>query len=137
MAIEIIEIARLFFSGISAAASAIGVWQKSRDKKKAAKEFDEKFEEIKKSSEAQEAAVELLNSIPNDVIKDLEARADRCWTSYRKVLGGEFLPDEVDDATEAVQACVCRELGRIYKLNGEIPRRWQRQWNRYNCKKKH
>lgn len=132
----VIEIARLFFSGISAAASAIGVWQKSRDKKKAAETFDNKFNETKASKEAEVAALELVNIIPDDVIKDLEARADNCWTGFRKVLGGDFLPDEVDKATLSVKACVCRELKRIKELNGSIPERWKNQWDQYKCEGK-
>ena len=44
-----------------------------------------------------------------------------------------MLADEIDEATESVQCCVCRELGRIYKLNGSIPPRWMPQWEKYEC----
>ena len=127
------ELARTLFAGISAAAAAIGVWQKSRDKGQAAKAFDTKFTQTRESVDSKGAAEELVAIIPPDVIKDLESRADHCWTSYRNVLGGEYLPDEVDSATIAVRACVCRELRRIHKLNGTIPPRWQPQWKLYEC----
>ena len=128
-----IEFAKLFFSGISAAAAAIGVWQKTRDNRKAADTFDQVFEEIKDSGEAEEAAEQLVKIIPGEVIKDLEARADKCWSGYRDVLDGDYLPIEIDQATVAVQACVCRELSRIKVLNGHIPERWTAQWDTYSC----
>lgn len=128
-----LEIAKLFFSGISATAAAIGVWQKTRDSKKSAAVFDDVFDEVKESDVAEEAAVQLVKKIPGEVIKDLEARADLCWTNYRNVLGGEYLPAEIDQATAAVQACVCRELTRIKVLNGDIPERWMAQWEIYSC----
>ena len=128
-----VESAKTLFSGISAAAAAIGVWQRYRDTERAAKTFDEEFAIAKASPEARRAAEQLVEIIPHKVVEDLEKRADKCWTGYRRVLGGGFLPDEVDDATDAVKQCVCRELGRIYDLNGDIPDRWRSQWDRYKC----
>ena len=128
------EWAILFFSGIRAAAAAFQVWQRIRDKDAAAKAFDETFRNTQKSREAHEAAQQLITIAPEGVIRDLEGRADECWTGYRRVLGGPYLPDEVDKATDAVQACVCRELTRIYKINGgHIPDRWKGQWDTYAC----
>jgi hypothetical protein len=131
--ISALEIAKTLFAGISAAAAAIGVWQKSRDSKRAAKSFDQTFTTVRESPSAHSAAQELVQIIPHEVISALEARADSCWTGYPAVLGGDYLPNEVDQATTAVQACVCRELRRIYELNGQIPYRWKDQWDRYKC----
>ena len=128
------EWAILLFSGIRAAAAAFQVWQRIRDKDAAAKAFDETFNRTQSSHEAQEAAQQIVAIAPEHVIKDLETRADKCWTSYRKVLGGPFLPDEIDHATDAVKECVCRELTRIHKINGgKIPDRWKSQWDTYAC----
>jgi hypothetical protein len=128
-----LELARTFFAGISAAAAAVQVWYRYRDAKEAAATFDGTYHDTLASPEATDAAKELVAIIPEDVIKDLETRADHCWTGYRKVLGGDFLPDEIDQATEAVQSCVCRELRRINRLSGLIPDRWKGQWQQYNC----
>jgi hypothetical protein len=133
MAVDPIEIARSFFSGVSAVAAAIKIWEFSRDKKKAAQAFDATYESTLTSNESAVAAKQLIAIIPPEVIQDLEKRADRCWTGYRLVLGGDYLPDEVDAATDSVQGCVCREIGRIKKLNGCIPERWQDQWERFDC----
>jgi hypothetical protein len=130
-----LEIAKALFAGISAAAAAIQVWYKSREKAGAAREFDQVYKKTLESPQAAVAATELVAIIPEEIIRQLETRARACWTGFRKVLDPrEFLPDEVDNATEAVQACVCRELGRILKLNGEIPKEWLPQWQRYDCK---
>ena len=127
------ELANTLFAGISAVAAAVQAWVTYRDRHKAAEAFDSTFKRTAKSPEASAAAEELAAIIPEDVIKGLEARADSCWTGYRKVLGGDYLPDEVDKATKSVQACVCRELKRINTLNGTIPPRWQGQWDRFKC----
>jgi hypothetical protein len=128
------EWASLLFAGISAALSAIQVWQASRNKEAAAKQFDETFNKAKGAPETHKAAEQLLTIAPPEVIKQLEGRAESCWTNYRTVLGGPYLPAEVDNATDAVKACVCRELVRIHDINGrEIPERWRGQWEAYAC----
>lgn len=127
------ELANTLFAGINAVAAAVQVWVTYRDHYKAAEAFDVTFKRTLDSPEARAAAKELVAIIPEEVINDLEVRADKCWTGYRKVLGGNYLPDEVDEATDSVQACVCRELKRIHKLNGTIPPRWQGQWDRFEC----
>jgi len=114
-----VEIAALLFAGISAAMAAIQVWQNTRNKDSAAKEFDSVFHAVKDKPETIAAAQELVGIAPLEVIQDLERRADECWTGYRNVLGGKYLPEEIDKATVSVKACVCRELRRIYDLNGE------------------
>jgi hypothetical protein len=100
----------------------------------AAQAFDKTFDESRAAPETQEAAKELVRIAPAAVIKDLEARAENCWVGYRKVLGGPFLPDEIDKATVSVRACVCRELRRIHDINGgKIPDKWCGQWVAYDC----
>ena len=131
-----LDLANTLFAGINAVAAAVQAWVVYRDRHKAADAFDTTFKQTLQSPEARAAAEELLTIIPEGVIKELEGRADSCWTGYRNVLGGDYLPDEVDKATESVQACVCRELKRIQKLNGAIPPRWRGQWDRYRCQKR-
>ena len=128
------EFATLLFAGISAAMAAVQVWRETRDGRAAAEEFDRTFERARDAPETREAAEQLVRIAPLEVIEHLERRADRCWTGYRDVLGGDFLPDEVDRATVSVQSCVCRELSRIHDINGgEIPERWRDQWDAYAC----
>src|SRR5215813_4404126 len=115
---QALEIAKALFAGISAASAAISAWRKSRNKEEAATVFDQTLAEVRDSSETREAAQELVTIIPHEVIADLEGRADKCWTNFREVLGGDYLPAEVDHATVSVAACVCRELRRIEQLNG-------------------
>jgi hypothetical protein len=129
----VFELAKTLFAGISAAWAAVQAWHHFRDAHKAAATFDATYREALTSPDASDAAEELAAIIPEHVITDLEGRADSCWNSYRNVLGGDYLPAEVDKATDAVQACVCRELGRIYTLEGSIPPRWQGQWRRFDC----
>jgi hypothetical protein len=128
-----LEIAKTLFAGISAGGAAIDLWQRNRDKQKAAEAFDQTYTATRDSKQGEAAARDLADVIPPEVLTDLEARADLCWTGYRTVLGGKYLPDEVDRATDAVKACVCRELWRIHALNGTIPDLWKPQWHLYDC----
>ena len=128
-----IEIAKTFFAGVSATASAFTSWHSYRNGKKAAEAFDESYNYHRTSEEGQLAAEQILKMVPPEVLKDLESRAARCWVGYRKTLDGGFLPDEIDEATEAVKQCVCRELRRIKSLTGTIPDRWKDQWYLYKC----
>lgn len=131
------EIAALLFAGVSAAAAAMEIWKKTRDQVAAAKMFDATIETMRADPDTMKAAKELTGIAPPEIIKSLERRADKCWTAYRDVLGGQYLPGEVDDATNAVQACVCRELRRVHSLNaGKIPKRWKGQWKAYACEQK-
>jgi hypothetical protein len=130
------EIASAFFAGISALADAVQLWTTFRDKRRAADTFDETFKRVLSSPQSRDAALELVAIVPEEVLADLEDRARRCWTRYQDVLRGPYLPAEVDEATESVQACVCRELKRIYQLNGDIPPRWRGQWTRYKCEQR-
>ena len=130
---QALEIAKTLFAGISAASAAIGTWRSSRNKQKAAAVFDATLAQVRESSVAKEAAEELVAIMPLEVIEDIEARADKCWTYYREVLRGNYLPGQVDAATASVPMCVCAELRRIKELNGEIPERWRGQWNQYRC----
>ena len=46
----------------------------------------------------------------------------------------DYLPGEIDDATEALKKCVCRELHRLQEVNGNIPHGILRNyWNQYRC----
>jgi len=134
--IKAFELAKLLFAGISAVSAAINIWVHTRNSSAAAAAFDNTLATAGESSDAHAAAQELIAVIPGEVIADLETRADLCWTGYRQVLGGPYLPPEIDTATVSVQACVCRELNRIFVLNASIPERWKAQWNHYECRKR-
>lgn len=111
--------AELIVSGISATLEAVQTWLQLRDRKKAAAAFSR----ASTQSKAFEHNVEqLVSLVPPDVLELMDKRVRRCWVRYSEVLVDEdsFLPPEVDDATDAVKRCVCRELQRIRSLNGEV-----------------
>jgi len=131
-----LELAKLLFSGVSAVSAAINIWKSTRNRQAAAQTFDATFAEVQRSPAATAAAQQLMQVAPPEIVGVLEGRAEKCWTGYRDVLIGEFLPEEIDNATAAVQACVCRELNRIVKINGFIPDRWRPQYDQYGCSKR-
>lgn len=127
--------ASILFAGISALMSTISVWQTERDRRRAREVFESQFAEQIDASRTQRAARWLHTVAPDDVIDRLKSRAEKCWDRYRDILDkpDEYLPDEVDEATRAVKKCICRELRRIYELEGEVPEEWQDQWDKYEC----
>jgi hypothetical protein len=132
-----LEIAKTLFAGISAASAAVQAWFKSKEQRTAAATFRHTYQSVLTSPEAHAAAQELVLIMPAEALAKLEKRAASCWTRYDEVLNDdEFLPGEIDKASVAVQACVCRELNRIRVLNGMIPPRWEPQWALYDCEGK-
>lgn len=77
--------------------------------------------------------------VPTTVLNSFERRIDRCWTMYNQVLAtdDEYLPTDIDDASVALQKCICRELNRLLIVNGGIPDgRMLNYWEKYKCKPK-
>lgn len=74
--------------------------------------------------------------IPEDIIRNILERLEKCWERYSNILKDDknYLPEEIDNATDAVIACICRELQRFYKLNKSIPAGILREyWEKYAC----
>jgi hypothetical protein len=111
----------LVISGISAVMKAIDTWVKYRDSKRSAQEFESRLLIARSEPQIQVQADALARLVPEPVLATMTSRAMRCWERYNEVLNGKYLPAEVDEATQAVKACICRELSRIYDLNGSIP----------------
>jgi hypothetical protein len=111
----------LFVSGVSAVLQAIQTWLQFRDSKRASSEFQSRYRTSLADPEIVQQANVLDSIVPAEVMQTMLARARKCWKRYSEVLEGNFLPSEVDDATEAVKQCICRELKRIKDLNGVIP----------------
>lgn len=127
----------LIIAAISATMQAIDLWKKSRDKN-STKEAFSKVESLKDSPEIQEEANQLRLLIRPDILDSFENRIQICMNRYKKVIDSvEFLPQELDEATEALLKCICRELNRILKINGEIPNGVLKDyWEQYNCESK-
>jgi nucleoside phosphorylase len=81
---------------------------------------------------------ETLDLLPSTTIDIFVKRVNTCWNDYNKALASEdaFSHAELDRATNALVRCICRELTRVYKLNGNsIPNKgqWKVWWNTYKC----
>lgn len=125
----------IVISGVSAVLKAIDTWVKYRDSKRAADAFKNEIS-AKKSLQVEQEAHVLLEIIPFEILERMTERTERCWTRYKDVLDGEYLPSEVDEATEAVKACICRELNRIVKLGQQIPPGKLTEWWNTYCQPK-
>lgn len=123
---------QLLLAGISATLQAVEVWLAVRDQRRAATTFETTLAARRDAPDTIAQAQTLIQLIPTEILDTFDARVRRCWSRYHDVLQGKYLPEEIDEATRAVRACICRELGRLQELNGSIPSgdllNW---WNAY------
>jgi hypothetical protein len=122
----------LIVTGFSAVLQATQTWLQYRDSKRAAEAFRSRITNAPKETRILQQAATLAQLVPQPILDTLGGRARKCWERYLDVLKGDFLPGEVDEATQNVKKCLCRELKRIHDLNGSIPAgdlsEW---WNAY------
>lgn len=124
----------LITATISAGMQAIDLWLNLKDRRKAQLAMKQ-ISAIQNTSENIIESQNLTQLIPTELLQTFSYRVDRCFTNYKDVLDDEqYLPKEIDDATEAVKKCVCRELRRLKKLNGFIPNGLlMKYWDSYRC----
>lgn len=123
-------------AAISAAMQSIQTWVSVRDARRTSNTARIGFERTYRAKLAKTQSARLKQLIPEDVLKLLEDRIERCWERYRHIIDPNTgsTPDEIDDATKALKECICKELNRIFELNGFIPAGKLRQWwNSYCC----
>jgi hypothetical protein len=121
-------------AGVSALLQSIQTWYQVRDSRRASETFSGAYEITLKSHltgrmEIFYQAEMLENIVPKPVLLTMGKRLEKCWTRYHAVLEGDFLPAEIDEATQNVKRCVCRELSRLAELTGgEIPTGILSEW---------
>lgn len=127
----------VIIAAISAAMQSIQTWVTVRDAKKANRTAQMGYERTSNAKLAKTQSARLKKLIPESVLKLLEDRIEKCWERYRHIIDPATgsTPEEIDKATKALKECICRELNRVYELNGSIPsgklREW---WNLYGRK---
>jgi hypothetical protein len=84
-----------------------------------------------------QAANQLAAIAPMPVLIALSNRVEACRSKFLDILdapGGTYLPQDIDDATEAVKLCACRELRRLRSVNGTLPSgKLTQWWQEYRC----
>ncbi len=119
---------------IRGAMQAITFWQSQRDRIKAKKALTEAKTQTDNKADIEEG-IKLKSLIPQSTLSKMTDRVNKCFINYEDVLDDDqYLPNEIDQATNALIACICRELRRIEKLNGGMPTTTlKKYWERYNC----
>jgi type I restriction enzyme, R subunit len=128
--------AEIIIAGISATLQAVDLWLSERDRRRAHRAFEAAYPRINTDLRLKAEARQLEALVPARVLENMQKRVERCWKSYNDILEDEdgYLPKEVDDATVAVRKCICRELRRLYDLNGRIPPGTLAIWWEQYCK---
>lgn len=122
----------LIVAAASAVMEAIQTWLALRDRRATAEAAATEYSSALSDPAVHEEAREVENLVPASILGAMIGRVDTCFKRYQEVLitEGGFLPGEVDEANDAVIACVCRELRRMYRLNRTIPAgRLKRFWD--------
>lgn len=125
----------VLISGVSALLKAIDTWVGYKDSRRAAEAFRREQKVAEKSLQVEVEGRALSDLVPMDVLASMTTRAERCWNHYKEVLDGDYLPGEIDDATNAVKACICRELNRIIQLGQPLPPGKLTEWWQAYCQK--
>jgi hypothetical protein len=128
--------AEIIIAGISATLQAVGLWLTVRDRRRARRAFASAYPRINSDPRLKAEARQLENLVPAPVLENMQKGVERCWKSYNDILEDEdgYLPKEIDDATVAVRKCICRELQRLYALNGRIPAGTLSNWWEQYCR---
>jgi hypothetical protein len=110
--------ATLIISTISAVLQALQTWHELRGTSNVAV----KIKPITAADVAQQAAV-LRSILTQQTLEIMARRMKDCETYFSEMLEskGKYLPQEIDEGSVAVGACMCRELWRIKRANGSIP----------------
>lgn len=120
----------LIVSEISAVLQTAQTWIAYRDSNRAGEVFRSAMRSGASDPFLSQAANQ-LSMVPARVLNAMGMRVEVCWTHYEEMLiapPGSFMSHELDDATEAVKRCVCRELKRLKSLNGLLPPGKFTQW---------
>jgi hypothetical protein len=120
-------------AGISAVMEAVRVWIAVRDKNRTAETLAASRKRELESPATRKEALALQALVPVRILSAFADRVEQCFRNYEDVLtSGGYLPNEIDDATEAVQRCVCRELRRLRAVNKSLPPgRLEELWEAY------
>jgi hypothetical protein len=113
---------------------AISIWSNSRDRELTARNLDYFLNTALGDLNVVEEAIYVQSIVPRAVIDAFVQRTNTCWDNYLIVIKGQYLDPQIDEATQSVRLCICRELKRLYDLNGSIPpgilSTW---WTQYQC----
>ena len=114
--------------------AAISVWQQERNYKLTKAEYDRVYKESQESPEILAEAEILAKLLPPKTLDLLHQRVDACWEEFDESINSEADRDSADDAEINLEDCVCSELRRIKRLNGDVPKGKLRDWwNHYGC----
>lgn len=115
---------------------AISFWQNQRDRFKA-KEAIKNVNNLSLEKDIILETEQLIKIAPKQTIDLLTQRVQICFDRYEKVLNDDmYLPEEIDQATNALIMCICRELNRLVKVSGgHLPTKTlENYWSKYKCK---
>lgn len=119
---------------VSAVMRGVETWNSIRDRRRAAREASKTFDESLISNEVILEGQHLANLVPEPILMEMIKDVNDCWQRYLEIYQSkrDYLPQELDDASEAVMKCICRVLRRMYSLNRRIPPgRLTRYWDEY------
>ena len=120
-------------AGVSGVLQAVQVWYAYRSDARSGRAFDDAYASAQESLQIKEEAQAIARIVPQEILDLISERTHRCWVRYREVFNGGYLPGEIDEATEALKGCICRELRRLIILGEPLPPGKLSEWWQEYC----
>jgi hypothetical protein len=118
----------------------IQTWLQYKDRKKTKKAQESAYEETLRADKTRVVAKKLISIVPERTMELLKKRVEKCYKKFNRMLENEdefFEEDITGAARNALPACVCRNLGTIVDVAGEIPdEELKEAWGEYKCDKR-
>ena len=118
----------------------IQTWLKYKDRARTREAQESVYEETLRSESTRSIAKKLISIVPQETIDMIRKRVDRCYKKFNSMLKNEdefFEGDITNAAKNALPACVCRNLGMMVDVVGDLPDQELRDaWDKYECKEK-
>jgi len=132
------ESVKAFLASIASALAATKTWLELRDRA-AAKNAATVAESVALSDpETERRAKALLKIVPQETLKKLMDRYQKCFDKFNKMLDQEedkFFADDIDKAAKnALPNCICQALSTIKAVAGGLPDTiLDEAWATYQC----
>ena len=131
------ETAMLLIAAFQGIFQGIQTWMQYKDRKFTKAAQQEVYEAALRSERTHVIAEKLISIVPESTIEALRKRVDKCYKKFNRMLENEdeFFEEDITDAAQnALPACVCRNLGMIIDVAGDLPDDDLKEaWEKYKC----
>jgi len=134
------ETALLLIAGFRGIFHGIQTWLQYKDRKRTKEVMESIYEETLQSESARYAAEKIISIVPKKTIELLRKRVMECYKKFDRMVENEeeYFEEDLNKATKnALPACICKNLGMIIDIAGDLPDyELNDAWKLYKCKER-